>query len=86
MLSRFAEILNISKPSVTEIVNKLANLNCVKKVKSPDDGRMFYIELTEKGKNISQVSTLAEQRLVDIILRTLDDSEIDMFVMLIRKL
>lgn len=84
--SRFAEILNVSKPSVTEIVNKLIKVDCVKKVQSPNDGRIYYIQLTEKGKNIAQVSNLAEQKLVDIILRTLDDEEIDLFVQMVRKL
>ncbi len=84
--SSFAEILNVSKPSVTEIVNKLIKVECVRKVRCANDGRMFYIELTEKGRNISQVSTLAEQKLVDIILRNLDNEEIETFVFLVRKL
>lgn len=84
--SQFAEILNVSKPSVTEIVNKLIKVDCVRKVRCQKDGRMYYIELTEKGKNISQVHNLAEQKLVDIVLRNLDDSEIETFVLLVRKL
>ncbi len=84
--SRFAEILKVTKPSITEIVNKLIKVDCVRKVQSPDDGRIFFIELTEKGRNIAQVSTLAEQKLVDIILNKLKRSEIDLFVALVRKL
>ena len=84
--SQFAEILKVSKPSVTEIVNKLIKVDCVRKVRCQKDGRMYYIELTEKGKNISQVQSLAEQKLVDIILRNLDDGEIETFVLLVRKL
>lgn len=84
--SQFAEILKVSKPSVTEIVNKLIKVDCVRKVRCQKDGRMYYIELTEKGKNISQVQNLAEQKLVDIILRNLDDGEIETFVLLVRKL
>ncbi len=83
---QFADILKVSKPSVTEIVNKLIKVDCVRKVRCQKDGRMYYIELTEKGKNISQVRNLAEQKLVDIILRNLDDQEIETFVLLVRKL
>lgn len=84
--SRFAEILKVTKPSVTEIVTKLIQIDCVRKVRSPDDGRIFYIELTEKGRKISQVSALAEAKLVDIILTQLNEEEIDLFVFLVRKL
>ncbi len=84
--TQFAELLNVTKPSVTEIINKLIRLNCVEKIQSPDDGRIFYIELTEKGRNIAQISTLAEQRVVDIILEHFNDTEIETFITLIRKL
>ncbi len=84
--SQFAELLNVTKPSVTEIINKLIKLNCVEKIQSPDDGRIFYIELTEKGRNIAQISTLAEQRVVDIILERFEDTEIELFITLIKKL
>jgi len=84
--TQLAELLNVTKPSVTEIINKLIRLNCVEKIQSPDDGRIFYIELTEKGRNIAQISTLAEQRVVDIILEHFDDTEIETFITLIRKL
>lgn len=84
--SGFAEILKVTKPSITEIVNKLIRVDCVRKVRSPDDGRIYFIELTEKGRNIAQVSSLAEQKLVDIILSKLSDEEISRFVELVRKL
>ncbi|MBT7887610.1 MAG: MarR family transcriptional regulator, partial [Deltaproteobacteria bacterium] len=84
--TQFAELLKVTKPSVTEIINKLIRLNCVEKIQSPDDGRIFYIELTEKGRNIAQISSLAEQRVVDIILERFDNNEINTFVTLIKKL
>ncbi len=64
---KLAEILNITKPSVTEIVNKLVKLNCVEKKRSHMDKRIFYIKLTETGRNIVRLQYLAEQRVVDII-------------------
>lgn len=84
--SQFAEVLKVTKPSVTEIVNKLIKLDCVQKIRSLNDGRIYFIELTEKGRNIAQVTTLAEQRLVDIILHRLNEADIDTFVSLVRKL
>nr|WP_320013782.1 MarR family transcriptional regulator [uncultured Desulfobacter sp.] len=83
---KFAEILKVTKPSVTEIVNKLIKLNVVEKKQCAWDKRIFYIKLTEKGRNIARLPFLAEQRVVDIIVSVLDDEDIDTFVKIIRKL
>ena len=83
---RFAEILKITKPSVTEIVNKLMKLDCVEKKRCRADKRIFYIKLTDKGRNIARLQYLAEQRVVDIISSAFTDEEIDTFIRLIKKL
>ncbi|MCP3899974.1 MAG: MarR family transcriptional regulator [Desulfobacteraceae bacterium] len=83
---KFAEILKVTKPSITEIVNKLIKLDCVEKIRCPKDKRIFYIKLTEKGRNIARLQYLAEQRVVDIIFNTFEDEEIDLFIKLIKKL
>ena len=83
---KFAEILDITKPSVTEIVNKLIKLNCVEKERSDMDKRIFYIKLTEQGRNIARLQYLAEQRVVDIIINVFDDEEINTYIKLIKKL
>ncbi len=83
---KFAEILKVKKPSVTEIVNKLIKLGVVEKAQCTRDKRIFYIKLTEKGRNIARLPVLAEQRVVDIIVSTLNDEEIDTFIKIIKKL
>ncbi|MBU2451974.1 MAG: winged helix DNA-binding protein, partial [Proteobacteria bacterium] len=76
----------VTKPSVTEIVNKLIKLDCVEKKRCPRDKRIFYIILTDKGHNIARLQYLAEQRIVDIIFSVFDDEEIDTFIKLIKKI
>ena len=83
---KFAEILKVTKPSVTDIVNKLIKLGVVEKKRCTRDKRKFYIRLTEKGRNIARLPFLAEQRVVDIIVSALDDQEIDTFIKIIKKL
>jgi len=83
---KFAEILEVTKPSVTEIVNKLMKLEVVEKKRCTRDKRIFYIKLTDKGHNIARLSFLAEQRVVDIIVKALEDDEIDAFIKIIKKL
>lgn len=83
---KFAEILQVTRPSVTGIVNKLVRLNVVEKKRCTADKRIFYIQLTEKGRNIARLPFLAEQRVVDMIVTALDDQEIETFIKIIKKL
>lgn len=83
---KFAEILSVTKPSVTEIVNKLIRLKVVEKSQCGKDKRIFYIKLTEKGRNIVRQRFLSEQRVADIIADALDEEEIDLFIKIIKKL
>ncbi|MCP4750828.1 MAG: winged helix-turn-helix transcriptional regulator [Proteobacteria bacterium] len=84
--SRFAEILSVTKPSVTEIVNKLIRLDCVEKHRCSVDGRIYYIRLTEKGKRISRQEYLRDQMVTDRILGVLDESELTVFIKLIDRI
>lgn len=84
--TRLAEILGITKPSVTEIVNKLQKEGCVYKKRCLHDGRVFYLELTEKGKNTSRVNSLAYDDFAKEILESLDTTEVDHFITLLTKI
>ncbi len=83
--SRFAEILQITKPSVTEIVNKLIDLALVLKEQCHRDGRVFYIVLTEKGRKASQIHDLRDHRLAGDLCKNLNSTEIEILTKLIRK-
>ena len=84
--SRFAEILEITKPSVTNIVNQLIKLGIVYKKQCSRDGRRYYVELSEKGKKIVQFHNLQQQRLAKRIIETLNEEEIRVFIDLINKI
>ncbi|VFQ47042.1 MarR family winged helix-turn-helix transcriptional regulator [Desulfoluna butyratoxydans] len=84
--SLMAELLGITKPSVTEIVNKLIRLECVTKTQSPDDGRVYFIELSEKGRNIARSRALSENKIIELILKKLDPNEVETFIRLLDKI
>jgi len=48
--NKLAKITKKSKPTITEMINKFVKFECVYREKCPDDGRVIYIRLTEKGK------------------------------------
>lgn len=84
--SKLAEILNITRPSVTEIVNKLIRMDCVKKIRCPQDGRIYYLETTEKGTKIATQDCLRDRIMADKIFEVLDETEIYIFARAIDKI
>ena len=50
-MSKLAEYLHISSPSVTEIINKLVKNGKLKKIPDKKDRRITRLETTKKGKN-----------------------------------
>ncbi len=74
--SRLAEITSNSKPTITEMINKFVSMDCVYREKSPDDKRILYIRLTEKGRKIAKAEKTALFRLVERVVDSLDESEV----------
>lgn len=54
-LGELAQDLNFSKPSVTTMVTKLIKQSFVEKVQSEDDKRVFYVELTDLGRDLIEI-------------------------------
>lgn len=65
--SQIAEKLSLTKPAVSAIVRKLMQLNLVDKVQSAQDKRIFYVELTEKGRRILQGDRVVYRWVTDTI-------------------
>jgi DNA-binding MarR family transcriptional regulator len=84
--SELSEILNITKPSITEIINKLTKFECVYREQSELDKRVFYIKLTEKGKKILRLKELSAEKFAKERLDSLTDEEISNFIKIFRKL
>ena len=85
-ISGLAEILNLSKPSITEMVKKFIKLDCVYKRQCQEDGRVQYIYLTERGECIARFEDLEIKRLVSKMLESLDHSEIDVLISILIKI
>lgn len=50
--TQISESLSLTKPAVSAIIRKLSNMELVYKVQSTEDKRVFYVELSAKGKQI----------------------------------
>jgi len=83
--SSLAEITRTSKPTVTEMVNRFTRMECAYRQKCPDDGRVTYIRLTEKGRMLANAEQNALHRMVERMVRTLDENEVDLLVEILKK-
>ncbi len=83
--SKLAKITNHSKPTITEMINKFARMQCVYREKSPDDGRIYYIRLTEKGQRIARAEEKALLRVIEKMADSLDEKEMESLIKLLEK-
>jgi DNA-binding MarR family transcriptional regulator len=83
--SRLAEITKNSKPTITEMINKCVRMECVYREHCPDDGRIQYIRLTEKGKTIAQAEQASLRRMIERLMNSLDEHEQELLVEILKK-
>jgi DNA-binding MarR family transcriptional regulator len=83
--SRLAEITRNSKPTISEMINKFVRMECVYREQSQKDGRIVYIRLTDKGKKIAQSERYALRRVIEQMLNTLDEHEMDLLIGILQK-
>ena len=84
--SRLAKITRNSKPTITEMINKFAKMECIYREKSPADGRIFYIRLTEKGQMIARAEENALMKVIERMANSLDEKEIDILIKILGKI
>jgi DNA-binding MarR family transcriptional regulator len=83
--SRLAEITRTSKPTVTEMINRFVRMDCAYRESCSDDRRIQYIRLTEKGQMIARAEQEALMRVIDRMVASLDEHEIDALIDILRK-
>ena len=85
-VSRLAEITKNSKPTITEMVNRFVRMECVYREPCRDDGRILYIRLTDKGKKIAQAEQAALHRVIERMIDSLDEHELDLLIKILQKI
>jgi DNA-binding MarR family transcriptional regulator len=83
--SRLAEITKNSKPTITEMVNRFVRMECVYREPCRNDGRILYIRLTDKGKKIAQAEQAALCRVIERMIDSLDERELDLLIGILQK-
>ena len=53
-VSDISDALDLPRPGVTRTVKEMETKGYLRKISSPDDGRVTYISITEEGRKLSQ--------------------------------
>jgi len=83
--SDLAKQLDVSKPSVTVIVQKLAQKGYVQKVQSMEDKRTYHILMTEKGRSLAAIHDNLHQKIAQHFTAVLDEAELHQLGRLLHK-
>lgn len=84
--SKLAKITKNSKPTITEMINKFVNFECVYREKCPNDGRVIYIHLTEKGQMIARSEENSLMKVIEKMVDLLNENEIGTLIEILEKL
>lgn len=75
-LNNLADFLGISRPAVSQLVEKLVRSDLVERIPNPEDKRGKLLELTEKGKELTQKGKLVNHQLGLDLVNSLTEDEL----------
>lgn len=84
-LGEIAKALNLSKPSVTAIVDKLSSKGYLKKIQSDDDRRSSHVHLSTKGRKLAEMHNETHKRIADLFTKNMDSRDLKILVSLLNK-
>lgn len=74
-MKEISDSIHRTKPTVTVLVNKLAELGLVKKFQAEEDSRVIYVELTEQGKALQKLFEKVSADLVQKVFQNMEQEE-----------
>ena len=83
--SELAKQCNLSKPTVTEIINKFLEIGLIVKNVDEDDKRKYYISLTERGSILARSNEFESKRAVQKMYDKLSSDELKQLVLIFNK-
>ncbi len=76
-MSELAKAMEVSKPSASNMVSKMAEKGMVETRASPKDGRVCLLELTDKGKKVVEIENGADMKFFEKVREILDEEELE---------
>lgn len=66
-LGEVAEKLKLTKPAISALVKRLIKNDLIEKIKSDEDGRIYYLKVTKKGIKIIEGDNALYVQFTDLI-------------------
>jgi DNA-binding MarR family transcriptional regulator len=85
-LTELAREVGLTKPTVTVMVDKLAEKGYIRRVHSDHDRRVFHLQIDKKGIKIGALREIAYKKLAEKIRSGLDEKETAILTRLLRKI
>jgi len=85
-MSELAKDLNLSPASITAYIDKLIEDKIVKRENDTEDRRKIYINLTNKGKELSEIFDQKHQKISKKLLSYLEPEEKSIYIKLNEKI
>lgn len=85
-LSELARELDLTRPTVTVLVDKLAEKGYIKRVKSDEDRRVMHLHIDKKGAKINAMREIAHEKMAEKIRLGLNVTETEILTELLKKI
>jgi len=85
-LTELAKELNLTKPTVTVLVDKLTEKGYIRRVKSDDDRRVMHLHIDKKGAKVNALREIAHEKMAEKIKSGLSVPETAILTELVRKI
>lgn len=72
-----AEKLKLTKPAISALVKRLIKNELVEKVKSEEDGRIYYLKITEKGIKIIEGDNAVYKQFANLISEIMSEEKLE---------
>lgn len=84
-LGEIAEKLKLTKPAISALVKRLVKNELVEKVKSEEDGRIYYLKVTEKGIKIIEGDNAVYKQFANLISEITSEEKLEELSILFSK-
>lgn len=84
-LGEIAEKLKLTKPAISALAKRLIKNELVEKVKSEEDGRIYYLKVTEKGIKIIEGDNKIYKQFANLISEITSEEKLEELSLLFSK-
>ncbi|WP_044639899.1 MarR family winged helix-turn-helix transcriptional regulator [Risungbinella massiliensis] len=85
-IQQIGEKVLLASGSMTYLIDKLEKKGLVKRAHCPEDRRVTYIEITDKGKTLMGEKFPNHQKVIEQMFDVLDEQEKEQLILLLKKI